>query len=113
MSQFRVTKPSLPSRSSTYRRLRLGLAVEAEDNRSMAPCSHCRSSDEVCFFSEELSTRCARCLTKNLKCDGSFSLSEFKSVLEQKKQISARSKQKREEIARHSAAVASLVASLS
>ncbi|EXJ65082.1 hypothetical protein A1O7_01422 [Cladophialophora yegresii CBS 114405] len=55
---------------------------------------------EVCFYSREQSVKCAACLRHRRECDGTFSVEELRKIGEQKKQLSAKSRAKRREIAR-------------
>jgi len=89
-----------PKQSSTQRRLNLALAIELEQSVAMVACSNCANSGELCYFSKELSTKCSCCLKKNVDCDGSFSLEEFRKVFEQKKRLRLKSRAKRREINR-------------
>lgn len=100
MQSFRVTKPAIPrSRNSTIRRLNLAAAIELSGNKAMVSCTECARHGVECFYDSERSTRCAECLRKNRNCDGSFSLEEFRKVVDQKKLVEAELLKKRRLIA--------------
>ena len=86
--------------SSTQRRKDLSIAVELIGRVAMVACLNCARSGEPCFFAKEKSKKCSCCIRKNMECDGSFSLEELRSTVEQKKDFQERSRRKRKEIAR-------------
>lgn len=75
------------SSSSTARRKRLADKIEALGSPAMAPCPQCVAGGAVCVI-QKSSARCARCLRKNLRCDGVFSDAEFDSLEAQKTELS-------------------------
>ena len=91
---------NLPKRSSTSRRLDLAAAIELSASIAMVACSHCARAGDTCYFAGERSKKCSCCLRKNIDCDGSFSLEEFRKVVEEKKVFQERSRRKRKEIVR-------------
>ena len=92
--------PQLSKRPSTQRRLDLADAIEYLDQRAMVACSNCAQSGEICYFSGQRSKKCSCCLRKNADCDGSFSLDEFRRVVDERKAFEQRSRRKRKEMAR-------------
>jgi len=93
-----VDKP--PKRSSTQRRADLAAAIEALVAPAMVSCSNCARSGETCYFAKERSKKCSCCIRKNVDCDGSFSLEEFRKVVDEKKVFQEKSRRKRKEIVR-------------
>jgi len=74
-------------------------AIEADsDNEAMVACSECVKHGDVCFYSRENSVKCTSCLKSRRKCDGTFSLQEFRRVGDQKKNLKSKSLAKRREI---------------
>lgn len=74
-------------------------AIEADsDNEAMVACSECVKHDDTCFYSRENSVKCTSCLKNRRKCDGTFSLQEFRRVGDQKKSLKLKSLSKRREI---------------
>jgi len=104
MQAFRVfkTKPSKSSKPPVPRTQRLIdtiAAIEADsDNAAMVACSECVKHDDTCFYSRESSVKCTACLKNRRKCDGTFSLQEFRRVGDQKKSLKSKSLAKRREI---------------
>ncbi|EXJ77809.1 hypothetical protein A1O3_10038 [Capronia epimyces CBS 606.96] len=97
-------------RSSTDRRLDLAAAIKLSSFPVMVAYSNCARSGDVCYFSKERSTKCSYCLRKNIDCDGSFSLEEFRRVVDEKKSLQEKSRRKRKEIARLRRALADVEA---
>ena len=89
-----------PKRSSTNRRIDLASAIDLLVPPAMVACTNCARAGDVCYFSEERSKKCSCCLRKNIDCDGSFSLEEFRKVVDEKKVFQERSRRKRKEMAR-------------
>lgn len=94
--------------TSHDRRLQLAAALSVEENLIMPACSKCVEHGDVCYYDARQSTKCAKCIEKQRKCDGTFSLEEFRKVGEQKKAITSKVRQKRREIAKLRAALAAI-----
>jgi cell division septum initiation protein DivIVA len=109
MSQYRAHKPRS---NSTQRRLALATAVEVEENLAMVACTNCASSGDLCYYSSVRSVRCSACLRKNADCDGTFSLEEFRKIVDQKKKVQEASREKRKDIARRATLLAQAQAEL-
>lgn len=86
--------------SSHDRRLVLSAALSIEENLTMPACAKCVEHGDLCYYNARKSTKCAKCIEKQRKCDGTFSLEEYRRVGEQKKRLTAEVRQKRKEIAR-------------
>jgi hypothetical protein len=66
----------------------------------MVACSACVNSGTVYYYNREQSVKCTAYLRHQRACDGTFALEEFRKVGEQKKQLVAKSRAKRREMAR-------------
>jgi hypothetical protein len=105
MQSFRIEKPkprksSKPSKGWHERRIEIAESISVEDNIAMVACSECVNHGVVCYYDREQSVKCAACLRNQRTCDGTFSMEEFRKVGEQKKQLVAKTRAKRREIAR-------------
>ncbi|KAK5175941.1 hypothetical protein LTR44_011501 [Exophiala sp. CCFEE 6388] len=100
LSSTYLSADKSPKRSSTQRRADLVSAIELSVPPAMVACSNCARSGDVCYFAEERSRRYSCCLRKNIDCDGSFSLEEFRKVVDEKKVFKEKSRRKRKETAR-------------
>ena len=92
--------------TSHDRRLQRAAALSIEENLTMPACAKCVEHGDTCYYDARQSTKCAKCLEKQRKCDGTFSLEEFRKVGEHKKVITSNVRQKRREIAKLRAALA-------
>ena len=96
------TKPAKSSKRTLPKQQRFVdtiAAIEADsDNEAMVACSECVKHDDTCFYSRENSVKCTSCLKHRRKCDGTFSLQEFRRVGDQKKSLKLKSLAKRREI---------------
>ena len=63
-------------------------------------CTECANRSDMCYYSREQSVKCIAYLRNRRECDGTFSVEELRKIGEQKKQLSAKSRAKRREIAR-------------
>jgi len=116
MQAFRVrkTKPKPPKSSKPVvpwqqRQNEVADYIEfVEKTRAMVACTECANNGDVCYYSREQSVKCAACLRHRRECDGTFSVEELRKIGEQKKQLSAKSRAKRREIARLRKTLASL-----
>ena len=64
----------------------LAEVIESLQQRAMVACGNCVAAGDVCWFSEEASSRCSACVKHQRKnCNGTFVLEEFRKVVEQKK----------------------------
>ena len=105
MQSFRIEKPrprksSKPARSWSERRNEIAESISVEENIAMVACTPCVTNNIPCYYDREQSVKCAECLRRQRDCDGTFSLEEFRKVGEQRKQLKAKSLEKRREIAR-------------
>ena len=77
----------------------------------MVACTPCAEAGAVCYYDREQSISCARCIEKRgtgVRCDGTFSLGEFRKIGEQKKLIKRQRQEKERQIAKLRAELASL-----
>lgn len=106
-SEFPKKRQKNPDEASSHhRRLQLAAALSTEENLTMPACSKCVENGDTCYYNARQSTKCAKCIEKQRKCDGTFSLEEYRKVGEQKKIITSQVRQKRREIAKLRAALA-------
>jgi hypothetical protein len=87
-----------PKRTSTQRRADLAVAIELLAYPTMVSYSNCARSGDMYYFARERSKKCSCYLRKNIDCDGSFSLEEFRKVVDKKKVFQEKSRRKRKEI---------------
>jgi hypothetical protein len=66
----------------------------------MVSYSNCARSGNICYFVKERLKKCSCCLRKNIDYDGSFSLEEFRRMVDEKKSLVDKSRRKRKEITR-------------
>jgi hypothetical protein len=52
----------------------------------MVACSFCSNAGAICTVGRD-SSRCSRCVEKNLRCDGTFSVEEFDKISEQRRRL--------------------------
>ena len=106
MQAFRIQKTKPPKSSKPVipwqqRQNEIADYIEfVEKTEAMVACTECANHGDVCFYSREQSVKCAACLRHRRECDGTFSVEELRKIGEQKKQIAAKSRAKRREIAR-------------
>ena len=106
MQAFKIQKTKPPKSSKPVipwqrRQNEIADYIEfVEKTEAMVACTECANHGEVCFYSREQSVKCAACLRHRRECDGTFSVEELRKIGEQKKQIAAKSRAKRREIAR-------------
>lgn len=111
MSSNRVEKRD---RSSTQRRRDAISRIEKIGKQlfDMGRCTPCQRSDSFCFVLEGHS-KCSSCAKKGVKnCDGNFSVVEFDTLEHKKLEVQQRQRDKRAEVGRRAAAVASAYAAL-
>lgn len=100
-SGVKKVRSSKPVRDWHIRRVEIADLLSSDpDNEAMVSCTECINHDVVCYYDREQSVSCAECLRHQRKCDGTFSVEEFRKVGEQKKQLISKSRLKRREIAR-------------
>jgi hypothetical protein len=100
-SGVKKVRSSKPVRDWHIRRIEIADLLSSDpDNEAMVSCTECINHDVVCYYDREQSVSCAECLRHQRKCDGTFSVEEFRKVGEQKKQLISKSRLKRREIAR-------------
>lgn len=93
----RTTKPERPK---SARNDELADAIKSSGIVAMVSCTACVNNGVECYYDREQSVKCAECVRHQRKCDGSFSLQEFRKVGDQKKSIKEKSQRKRREIAK-------------
>jgi hypothetical protein len=67
---------------------------------AIVSCSNYTHSSDVYYFAKERLKKCSYYLRKNINYDGSFSLEEFRKVVNEKKVFQEKSRRKRKEIVR-------------
>jgi hypothetical protein len=66
----------------------------------MVSYSNCARSGDIYYFAKERLKKCSYYLRKNINYNGSFSLEEFRRIVDEKKSLVDKSRRKRKEIAR-------------
>ena len=74
-----------PKRNSTQRRANLAVAIKVLVTPTIVSYSNYARSGETYYFAKERSKKCSCYIRKNIDCDGSFSLEEFRKVVDEKK----------------------------
>ncbi|KIW85435.1 hypothetical protein Z517_00825 [Fonsecaea pedrosoi CBS 271.37] len=104
MQPFRIAKPrrsTKPVKTQSERRIELTDSISTDpENIAMVAYTECVNYGVIYYYDREQSSSYAECLRRQRKCDGTFSMEEFRKVGEQKKQLVAKSRAKRKEIAR-------------
>jgi hypothetical protein len=97
---------SIPDPSKPYRYQAVAEYIISLQTKAMVSCTQCINNGVECYYSREQSVKCAECILKHRKCDGTFSLEELRKVGELKKTEQKKRRQKLGQIAKLRAALA-------
>jgi hypothetical protein len=99
-NKSRVRRSSKPSRPKALRDQDIADSLTYQKTEAMVACTECVNNNATCYYDREQSVKCAECLRYRRNCDGTFSLEEFRRVVDQKRALRAKARASRSEVLR-------------